>query len=97
MKESPEIARDRYFKQDEKYMAQGKVPEGLIMFKNALKADPTFADAHYQIGIGFLRKRDFRQALAEFSRPVDRKPEMTKARYQMGMLYALGKDIPRAA
>src|SRR4030095_718573 len=66
------------------------------MFKNALQVDPTFAEAHYQIGLVLLQKRDFQQALAEFGRAIDQKPEMTKARYQVGTLYALSQDIPKA-
>ena len=61
--ESPELERDRYFKKGEEYIAQGKFSEALIMFKNSLKADPTFAEAHYQIGLVLLQKRDFQQAL----------------------------------
>jgi tetratricopeptide (TPR) repeat protein len=94
--ESLELKRDRYFQKGQEYMAQGKLPEALIMFKNALKADPTFEEAHYQIGLVLLQKRDFQQALAEFGRAIDRKPEMTKARYQIGTLYALSQDIPKA-
>jgi tetratricopeptide (TPR) repeat protein len=94
--ESPEVKRDRYFQKGQEYIVQSKLSEALIMFKNALKVDPTFAEAHYQIGLVLLQKRDFQQALAEFGRAIDRKPEMTKARYQIGTLYALGQDIPRA-
>ena len=96
MGERPELKRDRYFKKGQEYMAQGKFPEALIMFKNSLKADPTFAEAHYQIGLVLLQKRDFQQALGEFGRAIDRKPEMTKARYQIGTLYALSQNIPQA-
>ena len=94
--ESPEVKRDRYFQKGQEYIVQGKLPEALIMFKNALKADPTFAEAHYQIGLVLVQKRDFQQAFAEFGRAIDRKPEMAKARYQMGKLSALSLDIPHA-
>ena len=56
-RESSELKRDRYFKRGQEYIAQGKLPEALIMFKNAVKADPTFADAHYQVGLVLLQKR----------------------------------------
>ena len=96
LEESPELKRDRHFKKGQEYIAQGKHPEALIMFKNALKADPTFAEANYQMGLVLLQKRDFQQALAKFGRTIDQKPEMTKARYQVGTLYTLSQDIAKA-
>ena len=36
LEESPELKRDRHFKKGQEYIAQGKHPEALIMFKNAV-------------------------------------------------------------
>ena len=41
---STEVKRDRYLKEGREYFAQGKVNEAVIMFKNAIKADPASAD-----------------------------------------------------
>ena len=65
---SPEEKRDRYLNGGREYIAQGKVNEAFIMFKNAVKADPASAEAHHELGLVSLRKGDFRGALPRFSR-----------------------------
>ena len=40
---SPEVKRDRALKRAQEYMAQAKVNEAIVEYKNALKADPSSA------------------------------------------------------
>src|SRR5215467_5384814 len=90
---SPEVKRDRYVKRAREYMSQSKVNEAIIEFKNALKSDPRYADGHHELGVALLRKGDYRAAYSEFVR-ADLQPTLVPARYQLGNLYVLGRDIP---
>ena len=63
-------------------------------------------DRYFKKGEEYIAQGKFSEALImfknslklweEFGRAIDRKPEMTKARYQIGTLYALSQNIPLA-
>src|ERR1041384_5148916 len=93
---SPEVKRERHLKKAREYMSQSQTNEAIIELKNALKADPGYADAHHELGVALLKKGDYRSAYSEFVRATDLKPGLVPARYQLGNLYVLGRDIPRA-
>ena len=46
----------QYLERGNKYLAEEKYNEAILEYKNALKKDPRFAEAHYQIGIANLRQ-----------------------------------------
>ena len=93
---SPEEKRDRYLKGGREYIAQSKINEAVIMFKNAVKVDPAYADSHHELGLALLRKADYRRAFGEFRRAADLNPEMVQTRYYLGNLYTLSQDFPHA-
>ena len=70
---SPEEKRDRYLKGGREYLAQSKVNEAVIMFKNAVQVDPASADSHHELGLALLRKADYRGAFGEFRRAANLK------------------------
>ncbi len=92
---SPEEKRDRYLKEGREYIAQSKINEAVIMFKNAVQVDPASADSHHELGLALLRKADYRGGFGEFRRAADLKPEIVQARYYLGNLYALSHGKPR--
>ena len=92
---SPEENRDRYLKGGCEYIAQNKVNEAVIMFKNAVQVDPASADSHHELGLALLRKADYRGGFGEFRRAADLKPEIVQVRYYLGNLYALNHGKPR--
>jgi tetratricopeptide (TPR) repeat protein len=63
-------------------------------------------DRYFKKGEEYIAQGKFSEALImfknslklweEFGRAIYRKPEMTKARYQIGTLYALSQNIPLA-
>src|SRR5215470_19555161 len=91
---SPEVKRDRYVKKAKEYMSQSKVNEAIIELKNALKSDPASGDAHHELGVALLRKGDYRAAYSEFIRATDLDSKLVPARYQLGNLYVLSRDLP---
>ena len=94
--ESPQQARERYFARGRQYVINGKSPEAVIMFRNAIQIDPSFAEARYELGVALMQRRDFPGAFREFRRAVELNPGMVKARHQLGSLYLLERNITLA-
>ena len=80
---SPEVKRDRALKKARDYMAQAKIGEATIEYKNALSADPASPDAHYEFGMALLRQGDSRAGYRELGRATDLKPDFIRARFQV--------------
>ena len=81
---SPEANRELYLKKGRDYISQAKVKEAVIEFRNALKADPAFAEGHYELGLALLKLGDHENASREFMRASNLKPDMMQPRYQTG-------------
>ena len=62
---SPEVKRERALKKAADYMAQAKVNEAIIEYKNALSADPSSAETHYDFGMALLKQGDSRAGYRE--------------------------------
>jgi tetratricopeptide (TPR) repeat protein len=93
---SSEVKRDQALKQAKEYLAESKVNQAIIEFRNALRADPGSAEAHYEFGMALLRHGDARAAYQELMRAVDLKPAFIKARYQFALLHVVNRDTKRA-
>src|SRR5687767_105520 len=93
---SPEVKRDRALKKAKEYLAEAKVNEAVIEYKNALRADPSSAEAHYEFGMALLKQGDGRAGYRELVRAADLKPDFIKARYQLAIMHAVNNDTKRA-
>jgi tetratricopeptide (TPR) repeat protein len=93
---SPETRRDRFLKKGRDYISQAKVKEAVIEFRNALAADPGSAEGHHELGLALLRIGDYGNAVREFTRASDLKPDLMPPRYQLANLYMLNQDVGRA-
>src|SRR5262245_8269902 len=93
---SPEVRRDRALEKARKYLAEAKVNEAVIEYRNALSADPRSPEAHYEFGMALLRQGDSRAGYRELVRAADLKPDFIKARYQVAVMHAASKDMKRA-
>jgi tetratricopeptide (TPR) repeat protein len=93
---SPDVKRDRALGKARKYMAEAKVREAILEYRNALSADPRSAEAHYEFGMALLRQGDGQAGYRELVRAKDLKPDFSLARYRLGIMYVANKDIKRA-
>src|SRR5687767_15042209 len=93
---SPEVKRERSLKAARAYLEQSKVNEAIVEFRNALKADPASAEAHYEFGMALMRQGDLRSAYREMVRAADLKPNFYQARYQLALFHLLTQDIKKA-
>src|SRR5262245_38364695 len=63
---SPAEKSANYFEQGKKHLAKHDFDRALLAFRNAVKADPTSAEPHYQAGLTFLEMGETNNAALSF-------------------------------
>ncbi len=63
-----------------------------IAFKNALKINPDFVNAHYGLAGAYLRQNQQTEALEEFQKVIDLAPDSKEANYAKITIQQLTKD-----
>jgi tetratricopeptide (TPR) repeat protein len=57
------------------------------MLQKAITLNPSFAEAHYELGKALLQAGRLDDALAALEKSLDLKPELSQSHYQLGQLY----------
>lgn len=83
----PNVVKAKYLENGNRYFEKGKYKEALIMYRNALKKDPKYAEAYYRVGLTELRIRKPIDAARAFRRAADSDPKHQEARAQLGEIY----------
>lgn len=85
----PNVRKQQYYAKAMKYYAQGKYQTAAIELRNALKLDPKFSDAHYEMAQCDLKLGYANDAYRQLLNTVDLAPGNWKAQIDIGyMLYA---------
>ncbi len=92
----PNVRKAKYLKSGEHYAAEGKQQEAIIQFSNAIKIDPNYAAAHYDLAKAYLQLGAFAGAFSELQRTVALDPHNIQARMDIGDLLLAGRQYPRA-
>src|SRR5271157_1390137 len=92
----PNVRKQKYFKSGQRYFEKEKYPEAAIEFVNAIKIDPSYAEAHHQLAETYLRLQKGQGAYQELTRTVELQPENYQARIELANLLILGHDFPQA-
>lgn len=93
---NPEIAKAKYVANGQKYMKKQQYASAAIEFRNALKIDPRFVDAYYQLAQASLAQRDWRAAYAALEKSIELDPSRLDARLDRGRLYIASRDYKKA-
>src|SRR5438270_11702117 len=75
----PNVRKQKYFESGNRYFEQGKYNEAVVEFLNAVKLDPSFAKAHYQLAETYIRLQAWPDAYRELQRTVELDPSNVKA------------------
>src|SRR5271163_2172569 len=92
----PQKAKAKYLAEGQKYMKKGQYGDASVEFRNALRLDPRFVDAYYQLAQADLAQRDWSAAYASLERAVDLDPNRLDARLDRGRLYLATREFDKA-
>lgn len=67
----PRQTKEQLLESGKKYAAQGKHTEAIIQYRNAIKLDPKFGEARYELGQAYLNTSEPAKAMGEFVRAAD--------------------------
>lgn len=83
----PNVRKAKYLASGQKYAAQGKEKEAIIQFSNAVKIDPHYAAAHFELGKAFLKTGSGLAGYTELRKTIDLDPKNVDARLLLGQIY----------
>ena len=90
----PAVAKRKYLESGDRYYAKAKYREAAIQYQNAIKVDPKYAEAHYQLAQCYLRLVNLQGAYRELSRAIDQKPDDPKPQIALGNLLLAVRRFP---
>ncbi|HEY4010821.1 MAG TPA: tetratricopeptide repeat protein [Acidobacteriaceae bacterium] len=93
---NPNVRKVKYLNSGKAYAAKGKEKEAIIQFSNAIKIDPHFAAAHFELAKAYLKSGSPMGAYTELRRTVDLDPKNLEARLDLGQIYLAGRQYPKA-
>ena len=76
--------------------AAGKFKEAAAYLSEAIRLDPNYADAHYNMSQVMFRQGQFDAAVKHLSRAVQLKPDGAQAHYKLALVLAQQKQTAQA-
>src|SRR5713226_3483976 len=92
----PNVLKRKYLDSGMRYFEKEQYREAAIQFQNALKVDPRYTDAHYQLAECYLKLGIWTSAYQELFRVVDLQPDNLKAQLDLGNLLLAGRQFKQA-
>lgn len=92
----PQVAKAKYLAEGKQYMKKGKFGDAAIEFRNALRLDPRFVDAYYQLAQADLAQHDWGAAYASLEKAIGLDPTRLDARLDRGRLYLAAREFSNA-
>lgn len=81
---SPEQAKRSHFDKANAAAAAGRDREAVIEYRNAIQADPTYAEAHLKLAETYVRLHEITSAVPEYIRAADLRPKDTELQLVAG-------------
>src|SRR5271157_3872613 len=66
----PNVAKKRYVESGNKYFEKGKYREAILMYRDALQKDRRYGEAHYRLGLTYLRMNSMRDGVSSLRRAL---------------------------
>src|SRR5271165_4703542 len=100
-KSNPEKAKKKYLESGLSYVDKKQYDAAVIQFKKALQVDPKYSEAHYQLGMTYLRQQSqdpqrVKDAYIELHQAAELDPNNLKARLEMGNVQWAGRHFKQA-
>ena len=85
-----------YMEKAKKSLSAGDLDKARIELKNVLQIDPKDAQAYFQLGNIFDRKKEFTKAFSNYRKAAELNPENTEYQAKLGRYYLiLAKHIEK--
>src|ERR1700741_1243933 len=75
----PQKGKVKYLESGKRYLKAGKAQEASIQFRHAIKLDPRFAEAYYQLAQADLSLKQWNAAFAALRQTIDLEPQRVDA------------------
>jgi tetratricopeptide (TPR) repeat protein len=92
----PQKAKAKYLAAGQKYMSKQQYGDAAIEFRNALRLDPQFVDAYYELAQATLAQHDWKLAYASLQRAIELDPNRVDARLDLGRLYLAAREFDKS-
>ncbi len=89
---SPEAKSARYIEAGKALMQKGNPVRAILEFRNAVQAAPKNAEAYYQLGLAYLARQDYRNAVAGLRQAIALNPKHSAAKLRLAQLMASVSD-----
>ncbi len=86
----PDVIKRKYVESGNRYFERGKFKEARIMYRNAIRKDPAYGDAHYRLGLAELKLGQQPAAYESFLRAIRRDPNNVDALVQAARMALAG-------
>lgn len=81
-----------YFDQGKRYQDQENFQEAARSYQKAVEADPTYAEAHSNLGFSYRKLGRFDEAVGSYKKAISLNPKLAEAHEYLGEAYAeMGK------
>jgi len=77
----PNVAKVRYLESGNKYFDKGKFREAVLMYRDALQKDKRFGQAHYHLGLTYLKMNNVQEGVRSLHRSLEFLPANDPSRW----------------
>jgi tetratricopeptide (TPR) repeat protein len=90
---NPEKAKLKYLAAGQDYMAKGQYGDAAVEFRNALRLDPRFVDAYYQLAQANIARHEWASAYGALEKTIALNPTRLDARLDRGRIYLAARQF----
>ena len=92
----PQKAKLKYLAAGQDYMKKGQYGDAVIEFRNAVRLDPRFVDAYYQLAQADAAQHAWTSAFASLEKAIELDPNRLDVRLDRGRLYLAARQFDKA-
>ncbi|HFQ79898.1 MAG TPA: tetratricopeptide repeat protein [Desulfobacterales bacterium] len=72
------------------------IKAAIVLLNRAAGIDPNSTKAYFQLGMLFMKQKNYPQAIVSFKKVINLDPKSSDALFDLGFIYAVTKDYARA-
>jgi tetratricopeptide (TPR) repeat protein len=92
----PQKGKVKYLESGNRYMKAGKYQEASIQFRNAIKLDPRFAEAYYQLAQADISLHQWNPAFTALQQTIELDAQRLDAHLDVARFYLAARDYEKA-